>query len=280
MRPTIIHSPHTSVVRIIAWLVLTLPLMVVQSFLLIVGWTRASALLPVWYHRTLAYIFGVRIKRIGQVVRKKPTIYVANHTTYFDIMVLGAYVPGRFMAKAEIAKWPLIGWLAKLQRTVFIERRRTVAGDQRQQMIDLLKQRQSLVFFPEGTTGDGNRIMPFKSTLFAALEDHQMSDILVQPVTLAYTAINGMPMGRHMRALLSWMGDVDMVSHPWIVLGLGEVTVELTFHPPIRAGDCTDRKQMASLAEHAVRSGLERSLTGRYQVVDDVKNNPAPVGAL
>ena len=149
-----------------------------------------------------------------------PVLFACNHMSYSDIAILGSLLPASFVAKAEVANWPLFGLLAKLQRTVFIDRRATKATEQRDEMICRLEGGDSMILFPEGTSSDGNKVLPFKSALFgvAQVEPHGQP-LLVQPVSLAYTRLDGMPVGRALRPYFAWYGAMTLVSHFWEVAG-------------------------------------------------------------
>src|SRR5690606_36949826 len=144
-----------------------------------------------------------------------------------------------------IAGWPFFGWLAKLQRTVFVERRAARTAVHRDELSERLSRGDNLVLFAEGTSSDGNRVLPFKSAFFAAAEplpDGRMP--LVQPVSIAYTRLGGMPLGRRMRHLYAWYGDMSLLPHLWRVLTSGRGTVEVEFHAPVTLDQFRNRKQL------------------------------------
>src|SRR5699024_2425680 len=137
-----------------------------------------------------------------------------------------------FIAKADMATWPVMGWLARLQRTIFIEReRRRTSGKQAGEIGRRLAAGEAVVLFAEGTTGDGNLVLPFKSTLFGAatmaLQEGAIDKVYIQPLTIAYTRIQGMPMGRRGRSLAAWIGDTELAPHAATLLKEGAVDVEL-----------------------------------------------------
>ena len=187
----------------------------------------------------------------------QPGAVVANHGSWLDIFTLNARKRVYFVSKAEVAKWPGIGWLARATGTVFIRRAR---GDAKRQQ-DVFEQRLSvghkLLFFPEGTSTDSLRILPFKSTLFEAFFTDHLRDIMwVQPVTVAYRA----PEGEEPR-FYGWWGDMDFGSHLLKTLAAprqGSVTV--TYHTPLRVADFDGRKPLAAACEKAVRSGMPAEL--------------------
>ena len=144
--------------------------------------------LPMVWHRGVCRILGFRIERYGKASRTVPTLFVCNHTSYLDISALGAVVPGSFVAKAEVRSWPVFGFLARLQRTVFVERRASRTAHHRDNMTARLESGDNLILFPEGTSNDGNRVLPFKSAFFGIAEKPiRGKPLTVQPVSIAYT---------------------------------------------------------------------------------------------
>ena len=148
-------------------------------------------------------------------------LIVANHTGWLDIVIFSAVAPISFVAKSEVGSWPFFGTLARLQRTVFVERtRRSQTGEARDSISARLAQGDTLVLFPEGTSSDGNSVLPFKSALLGAAES-VLADghhVTVQPVSTAYTGSHGIPMGREARPLYAWYGDMELVPHLWEAL--------------------------------------------------------------
>ncbi|MBV8935825.1 MAG: 1-acyl-sn-glycerol-3-phosphate acyltransferase, partial [Alphaproteobacteria bacterium] len=159
-------SPTLRLARLAIYFAWTLALMPVQLLGLVLGCTWTSTL-PVFYHRWCCWILGFRIRVIGKPTSKRPVLYAANHISYTDITVLGSVIPGSFIAKSEIARWPFFGWLAKLQRSVFVDRQVRSTAAQRDAIGKRLAAGDALILFPEATSGDGNRVLPFKSALFA-----------------------------------------------------------------------------------------------------------------
>lgn len=258
-------SPVRALIRIAFYLGLTLPLMPVQALAVALRLPLHRSL-PLWYHRQCCRILGFHVERIGRRSRARPTLYAANHVSYFDIMILGSLVKASFVAKTEVADWPLFGWLAKLQRTVFIERRGRHAADQRLEMLARLEAGDSLILFPEGTSGDGNRVLPFKSALFAVAEHRPRGKpLIVQPVSIAYTRLDGVPMGRYLRPYVAWYGDMDMASHLWTAAGLGWITAVVEFHPPVTIDEPGSRKALSEHCYRSVAAGVASALAGRSQ---------------
>lgn len=182
-----------------------------------------------------------------------PGAYVANHVGWLDIIVLNAAKPLYFVAKSEVAGWPGIGWLARATGTVFIARDPRQAPAQTRLFEDRLCAGHRLLFFPEGTSTDGRRVLPFKSTLFQAFLSERLRDVvLIQPVTLAYAA----PKGAH-PAFYGWWGDMALGPAILAVLAAPrQGAVELVYHSPLKVTDYPDRKTLAAMAEAEVRGGL------------------------
>lgn len=254
---------------IVVFLIVTLAGIPYQSMALRFGW-KSRKTFPNSYHRFMARLFGIRIKMIGKPLRGEGVLIVANHTSWLDIVVFSAIGQLSFVAKSEVATWPLFSTLAKLQETVFVERaRRHATGQARDQIRDRLLAGDTLVLFPEGTSNDGNGVLNFKSALMGAVEarvdDGQGGQraVRVQPVSTAYVGLHGMPMGRENRPLFAWYGDMELVPHLWEALKTGPVDVIVEFHQPIDVDQVGGRKALAARAEAIIRRGQARALAGQ-----------------
>lgn len=162
-----------------------------------------------------------------------------------------------------MGQWGLVGRFADLGQTVYVEReRRLKAADQRDSISARLAQGDRLILFPEGTNGDGVRVLPFKSALFSVADG--IPGLAIQPVTLAYTRINGLPVTRRSLPALAWVGDTQLLPHARDFSALGRVRAELIFHPPVRAADFAHRKALARHCEAEISSGyLQLMRSGR-----------------
>lgn len=222
-----------------------------------------------WYYRILRKVVGLRVIVRGREHDERPHLVVSNHISYFDIITLGSLIAGDFIAKADIAKWPVFGVMAKAGRSVFIDRKRSATSNARDQIQERLDDGDTLIMFPESTSGDGNRMKPFKSALFTVAERHitdqhgRTHGIAVQPVSIAYTRLNGLPIGVGWRPYVAWYGDMEMLPHLWQVWKLGILTVEVTFHAPVTLADFPNRKALAAHCDQVVRAGLAGLLAGR-----------------
>jgi len=217
---------------------------------------------PQRYHRFLCRLFGIKVRIIGTPIQGEGVLLVANHTSWLDILIFSAAARVSFVAKAEVATWPFFSTLARLQETVFVERTRR---SQTAQARDRIRER----LLAEGTSNDGNKVLPFKSALMGAVESTVGVDgsgrarhVQVQPVSTAYVGLHGMPMGREVRPLFAWYGDMELVPHLWESLMTGPIDVVMEFHAPMSVDALGGRKELAAAAEAVVRRGQARALSG------------------
>jgi lyso-ornithine lipid O-acyltransferase len=229
------------------------------------GW-RLAGRTPVLFHRLFLGMFGVRIEVRGRLDRSAPVLILSNHVSWLDISVLGSLAPLSFVAKSEVAGWPVISWFAKLQRTVFIDRaRRTHTAQVNEAVGRRLAAGDVVVLFPEGTSSDGNRVLPFRASLVgaarAALAEAGVGRIHLQPLAITYTRRNGLPLTRRERAEVAWYGDMDLAPHLSGFLRGGPFDALVTFGPPIPFEASTDRKHATATAEAAVRRAFQASAT-------------------
>ena len=222
---------------------------------------RNRPYLPIWFHRGLARSLGLRIRTHGAPARRTRVLYVSNHVSWADIPVLGARIRASFVAKSEVAGWGPVGWLASFAHTVYVARgRRTSAGDQIGAIADRLNSGGSIILFPEGTNSDGTGLLPFKSALFSVVND--VPGLIIQPVTVAYTRINGLPVTRRQLPDLAWVGDTELAPHALNFMALGRVTAEIIFHDPIDPADFPDRKTLARHCHGVIAAGYRRLMRG------------------
>lgn len=196
-------------------------------------------------------VLGIRFSTRGALMKHRGAV-VANHTSWLDIFALNAKKRIYFVSKAEVAKWPGIGWLARATGTVFIERNPARAKEQTLLFEDRLQAGHKLLFFPEGTSTDGLRVLPFKTTLFAAFfGEHLREFSYIQPVSAVFFA----PKGQDAR-FYGWWGDMEFGPHLLKTLAsLRQGRVELIYHDPLKVSDFTDRKALAIACEQLVRKG-------------------------
>ncbi|MBM3619770.1 MAG: 1-acyl-sn-glycerol-3-phosphate acyltransferase [Alphaproteobacteria bacterium] len=251
-------SSGRATIRLIAYALLTLTLIPFQlmAVLLRIGFLARG--IPYFYHRLVCVIVGLKVEVRGRRSTEAPTLYVGNHVSYLDIETLGSNIPASFVAKQEVSTWPFFNVLAKLQRTVFVERRTRATRASRDSLIGRLESGDSLILFPEGTSSDGTRVLPFRSALFAAAQVKPGDKPLrVQPFTVAYTRLDGIPLGRYWRPYFTWYGDMELAGHLWNVCKLGECSVVIQFHNPVDITMFGDRKKLSDHCFRVVSQGLQ-----------------------
>ena len=242
----------------VAFLALTLLLLPFQLIGLLFN-LRLQRSIPHLYHRILCALIGVRIREVGIRSTASPALILSNHVSWLDISVVSALSPVVFVAKSEVAGWPVLGWLAKLQRTVFINRQaRHQTGAATSEIAGRLLGGDAVVLFAEGTSSDGVRVLPFRSALVGAVH-HALGNttlhtsITVQPMSLAYVGFGGVPMGRALRERVAWYGDADLMPHLARVLAAGAVDVTVSWGEAVAYDISADRKAIAREAEKSVR---------------------------
>lgn len=197
---------------------------------------------------------ALRVMGMGFIVSGAPMTgcgaVVANHSSWLDILALNAAKRIYFVAKSEVAVWPGIGWLARATGTVFIERRRAHAKAQTEVFQKRLLAGHRLLFFPEGTSTDGQRVLPFKTTLFEAFFTPELrSEIAIQPVAVIYRA----PPGADPR-FYGWWGGMDLGPHLLAILALARPgAVKVIYGTPLSVAAFENRKSLAAACEVAVR---------------------------
>lgn len=237
-------------------------------------WLLGKLGLPGWgfiasnYYRVLCSLLRIRVRVSGEAVRSRAVFFVSNHVSWADILVIGSIAPVAFVAKREVRDWPLVGVTAELQRTVFVDRtRRHQTSEAVGQIVKRLAGGTSVVLFAEGTSSDGNRVLPFRSALLGAVEyaaSHGATgSILIQPMSITYTGQHGIPMGHQRRPLVAWYGDLDFMPHIKTFIERGAVDAIVSFGEPVDATSATDRKTMTKQLETEVRRLLATTLRGR-----------------
>jgi len=246
---------------------ITLVLIPVQHLAVRFNW-RLSHQLPMRWHKFVCRIVGIRVVERGVPATDRPLLITPNHASWMDIVAISSILPVSFVAKSEVAKWPIFGTFARLQRTIFVDRERRshtgkVAGEIAQRLAD----GDAMVLFAEGTSGDGNTILPFRSALIGAarhaVTGSESDRVWIQPMSVAYTRLHGMPMGRQFRHRASWYGDMDLMPHLWAALREGAFDVVISWGDPIPFDPQTDRKGVARFAETSVRHMTATALLGR-----------------
>lgn len=250
---------------LLLFLIVTAPMALAQLLALRTGWFSEKTIPKLW-HRLVLRCVGMRVRVHGELAPQRPLLVAANHVSWTDIMVIGAHADVRFVAKAEVATWPGVKWIAALNRTVFVERdKRGKSGAQAAEISARLDGGDVLVLFPEGTTSDGNFMLPFKTSLFGAAmrSGEEPASVWVQPIAVAYLRRQGAAMGREERTLASWVGAEGLAPHMLRLVGQRAIDAELRFGEPVEFRPGGDRKKNARAVEGAVRTMFEDMLAGR-----------------
>ena len=248
---------------LLVFALVTLPLMPLQQ-LFLWTWPAMARRFPMHYHRLVLRILGVRLTLDGEPLRAGPALLAANHSGWLDIVILSAMAPVSFIAKRDVAGWPFFSSLARLQRSVFVERtRRQATGTALDEIGQRLAAGDSLVLFAEGTSSDGRRVLPFKSAFFGAAE---LPGVKVQPVSIVYGGHRNLPMTRRLGPFYAWYGGMELLPHLWQALAMGPIEVTAICHKPLEIGAELNRKSLALAAEKRVRGGLVHALHPRHEI--------------
>jgi 1-acyl-sn-glycerol-3-phosphate acyltransferase len=223
--------------------------------------------IEVCWHRAICKILGVKVEVRGTMVQPSGhgVLIAANHISWLDIIVLGSVAPISFVAKNEVKDWAFFGLLAKWQESVFIDRSARLGV---KAQADIINQRllagDNIVLFPEGTTSDGNFIYPFKSSLFGALGVGNVAiSSPIQPVSIVYNKLCGLPMGRFKRPLAAWPGDIEIGPHLMGVISEPHLGVVVSFGEPVAQSEAMNRKEITMVVQTRVAEMTSRALRGR-----------------
>jgi len=246
------------IILIVSWII-TMPLVfLLAKALKIKNYTK----LPHVFHAGVCKILGIEVVTSGEMNTERPTLYLSNHVSYVDIFVLGQ-LPAYFIAKAEVASWPVLGTLAQFQNTLFIERKAGRAKDQLKILQGHLETGNSLTLFPEGTSTDGVHVKPFKSTLLESANLPGEKRVAIQPVTVAYTHYNGSLIeDQAMRDHYAWYATMPFLSHFLGLMPRKKVRAKIHFHPVCYLDDFETRKQCAQHCHRLVSTQLDRFVRG------------------
>jgi len=227
---------------VLGWTFLSMPAQTL--FLMLPGRPKVAFARQYW--AVFTAILGVRVRVTGEMARPRDgraVVFVSNHSSWVDIAVLGGRLEGCFVAKEDVSRWPIIRTIARLGRTVFVSRQRASTVRERDEMRARLAAGDGLILFPEGTTSDGARVLPFRTPFFA-ITAHDPPPI-VQPVSIVYDRLAGLPVGRVSRTAFSWFGDMDIAGHYGNFGQLRGMRATVLLHPPLDPGDFPDRKALA-----------------------------------
>ena len=215
--------------------------------------------LPVIFHKLLIWLLSVQIEFEGEINKSNNcNLYISNHISYLDIPILGSNYPLRFVAKSEVEVWPLFGFLAKLARTIFISRNRFDSLNQKSKVFKSLSSDEKVFIFPEGTTSDGNRVLDFKSSSFSALEG---KNLIIQPIVILYSELNGIPINRWLRPVIAWYGDMDLKPHLSALVNLRSIRARLIYLDKVNAKNFSSRKNLSKHLENKIKKVYSSALS-------------------
>jgi lyso-ornithine lipid O-acyltransferase len=235
---------------VIIWTLFCMPIQAL--FLSLPG--RPKVAFARFYWSVAARLIGVEIRLIGSLASStRPVVFVSNHSSWLDVPVLGGRIEACFVSKDDVARWPVVSTVARLGRTVFVSRQRGATGRERDAMRSRLAAGDNLLLFPEGTTSDGSRVLPFRSSFFAIAEGTDPP--LIQPVSIVYDRLGGLPTGRAARPIFAWYGDMDLAPHFWQLAQHKGLRASVFLHPPLDPARYASRKAMAHVVWQAVADG-------------------------
>ena len=233
------------------------------------------------YWAVLCRLLGLRVRVLGAKAARtpgQPVVYVANHTSWLDIPVLGGCLETCFIAKNEVGTWPIIRTIARLGRTVYVSRRIRSTARERDEILGRLQEGDNLVLFPEGTTSDGSRVLPFRSSLFSVAEGPTRP--LLQPVSVVYDRLSCLPAKRITRPLFAWYGDMELASHSWHFLQCCGARATVLLHAPIDPANFPDRKVLARTVWQVVADGaalLRQNRPAQPILAEQVTTTPTEI---
>lgn len=212
---------------------------------------RASIAFGRQYHAVLCRLIGLKVQVVGAPSRGPSVLFVSNHSSWLDVLVLGSVLEAAFVSKAEVGQWPVVGLVARLGRTVFVSRKRSGTGKEAEEIQERLAAGDSIILFPEGTSNDGTRVLPFRSSFLAVASAARE----VQPVSLVYDRLGGLPACRRDRPLFAWYGDMDIATHFWRIARRSGARATVLLHEPADPAAFPDRKALTAAASEVVAEG-------------------------
>lgn len=269
-------STLRGVVRGVAFLLLTLLLLLLHVLTAPLGRRVLSRLKRAWCQGT-CWLLNIRVTCDGQPFRDCPTLFVANHVSYVDILALGCFVDATFIAKSEVAGWPLFGLLGRRVGTFFVKRHWRQALIQRNALAARMRGGESFILFGEGTSTNGLAVRPFKTSLLSVAEPWILDcPVAVQGITLAYLRLgDGTPVSAENCDLYAWHSDAPFAPHLWNVLKLGGVEVQIALHEPVLSWSVRSRKALGRELRDEIAMTLAASL-GQPAMRERELHLPAP----
>jgi 1-acyl-sn-glycerol-3-phosphate acyltransferase len=240
----------------LGWCMLVVPTQFIYLFF-VKGYSAYT--IPYIWQRGVCKVFGIKVTVKGAALSKHHTVYCSNHTSYLDIPAIGSVLKASFVAKSEVEKWPVFGFLSKLQQTIFISRRRNDAKKGALKIQEGLNDGKNIILFPEGTSSDGQSLLPMKAAMLSPLVG--LSNAYIQPFTIVIRKVDGQDVSgsdqeQALRDLYAWYGEMELAPHLWIFAQTKGAEIDLIFHDPISAQAVEDRKRLVALCEEKIRIPL------------------------
>ncbi len=218
----------------------------------------------------LTKIFGIKIN-ISGFPKKKKVLFISNHISYLDILILGSSIDAVFVAKSDIKDWPIINKFCALGRTIFIDRKRIRSVEKQMKLIEnSMMKGLNVILFPEGTSSDGSKVLKFKSSLFKLIDSERLKDFNLQPISITYSKLDGLPLDKFFRPFLAWFGAMDLLSHAWKFLGLGVSEVNVKFHNSKKFTSFSDRKTACKFCYEKISYQVKHDFSS-LEIVDKIK---------
>jgi 1-acyl-sn-glycerol-3-phosphate acyltransferase len=213
------------------------------------------------FHKAGCVFLGLRVRTLGEPLHNRPTLLLSNHISWTDIIAIGSVADVTFVAKTGVRNTFFVGFMASLQRTLYVDyNRRQDSKRTTREMAQRLARNGAVLLFAEGHRDLGTHVQPFRSALVgaaqAAMEEGGARDVAIQPVTIAYTHLQGLPVSRNERSGISGINARGLREVLGNILGSGMKDVTIAFGAPIPLGPDTDRKIVTRLAETQVRRML------------------------
>ena len=264
-----LYSPLLSFLRLLVLLVWTLIIVLLHTLTLFLS----KKLFFTFYNLLflgLTKIFGIKIKYSG-MPNKKNVLFVSNHISYLDIMILGSSIKALFVAKSDIKNWPIINKLCFKGKTIFVERDKIRSVNKQMQIIkEKMREGYNVILFPEGTSSDGSKVLKFKSSLFKLIDHPELKDFNIQPISISYSKLDGLPLDKIFRPFLAWFGAMDLLSHAWKFLGLGVSEVNIHFHKSRKFSYFSDRKHACNFCFNQISDQVMNNFRS-LEVEDKIK---------
>ena len=247
--------PLIAILKLMLFAIWSFCMVSIQLVILLFSRGKIAYLTPYIWHHGVCKIFRVTVTTSGEIAPPNATLYISNHMSWIDIPVIGSVLKASFVAKREVASWPIFGFLSKLQQTAFIDRNRRSALKEKDSLKNKLETGKSLILFPEGTSSDGSSVLPFKSSLFELAKGEK--DITLQPFSITIQGINKQPvLTQKQRDLYAWHGDMDLAPHLWTFAQQKHIHIHLDFLSPLEITLESQRKEISNHAYQLILSSF------------------------